>query len=227
MFLSIGELTSNEKLKERFGRIIESPSEDIRVRKLLMTLLSTWSVMFKDEKEMHHIRQMFERGKHYFRLKQPVACPDQQFQGTLFASKDADATVLQLDSGQYESKIMQEIEMAVTSANRLVYALQLMNNEQNDKESSLESIGQLYQQCKETKQMIVRYTHIVDEEALIGRLFDVNEKLLRALSMHDLTVTGQVTFDQHKQFILKESSNNQKTLIVHKELEDPFADPIL
>lgn len=181
--MHIGELVNNEKLTERFELIIESSLEDVRVRKLLITLLGTWSVRFKDKREMRDIQRLFETGKHYFRLKKPRASSDQkqQRQGAIeSASNDT-------DFDKHKPKIIQDIALAVQSANNLIYALQLINTEQID----LENLRYMYEMCDETKQRMIRYARFVEDEEWIGTLLDANEDLLKAMNMYGLIVTGK------------------------------------
>lgn len=62
----LGELISNDKMKDRFELIIESSAEDIRVRKTLVMLLGTWSARFKGEQGIYTLQQLHERGLSLF-----------------------------------------------------------------------------------------------------------------------------------------------------------------
>ncbi|KAG2174721.1 hypothetical protein INT43_005779, partial [Umbelopsis isabellina] len=57
------QLTSNEKMRERIEIIITSPSEDIELRKELVSLLGTWSSKYKDEPNMRVIADLYELGR--------------------------------------------------------------------------------------------------------------------------------------------------------------------
>ncbi|KAI7869618.1 uncharacterized protein EV154DRAFT_530637 [Mucor mucedo] len=57
------ELISNEKMKERFEMIIESPTEDMNVRKTIVSLLGIWATKFKGEQGMQILYRLHERGR--------------------------------------------------------------------------------------------------------------------------------------------------------------------
>ena len=63
----IGELITNEKMREKFEHIIDSPLEDIQVRKLLVSLLGTWATKFNGEQGMQILQQLYEKGRRTFR----------------------------------------------------------------------------------------------------------------------------------------------------------------
>lgn len=58
-----GELIGNEKMKERFEMMIESPTEDMNVRKTIVMLLGIWSTKFKGEHGMQVLYRLHERGR--------------------------------------------------------------------------------------------------------------------------------------------------------------------
>jgi hypothetical protein len=53
-------------MKERFHIIIETPSEDITVKKMLLSLLSTWSSKYQGEQGMQILQRLYERGMSTF-----------------------------------------------------------------------------------------------------------------------------------------------------------------
>ncbi|KAI8576489.1 hypothetical protein K450DRAFT_256962 [Umbelopsis ramanniana AG] len=57
------QLTSNEKMRERIEIIITSPTEDMELRKELVSLLGTWSAKYKDEPGMRAIADLYELGR--------------------------------------------------------------------------------------------------------------------------------------------------------------------
>ncbi|KAM3581898.1 hypothetical protein VKS41_006055 [Umbelopsis sp. WA50703] len=57
------QLTSNEKMRERIELIISNPSEDMELRKELVSLLGTWSAKYKDEPNMRIIADLYELGR--------------------------------------------------------------------------------------------------------------------------------------------------------------------
>ncbi|KAH8551383.1 hypothetical protein BGW37DRAFT_39248 [Umbelopsis sp. PMI_123] len=57
------QLTANDKMRERIEIIITSPSEDLELRKELVSLLGTWSAKYKDEPGMRTIADLYELGR--------------------------------------------------------------------------------------------------------------------------------------------------------------------
>lgn len=50
-------------MKERFELLIDSPTEDIKVRKTIVTLLGTWSTKYKGEQGMQVLYRLYEKGR--------------------------------------------------------------------------------------------------------------------------------------------------------------------
>ncbi|CAO3644135.1 unnamed protein product [Mucor hiemalis] len=61
------ELICNEKMRDRFGLIINSTAEDITVRKTLVMLLGTWASKFEGEQGMQILQRLYEQGRRTFR----------------------------------------------------------------------------------------------------------------------------------------------------------------
>lgn len=54
-------------MKERLEFILDSPSEDMRVKKIIMSLLQNWILRFKNERGIQSIEQLYEKGKLWLR----------------------------------------------------------------------------------------------------------------------------------------------------------------
>ncbi|KAI8144637.1 hypothetical protein BJV82DRAFT_667837 [Fennellomyces sp. T-0311] len=57
------QLVSNEKMRERLDLIVSSSSEDVKVRKALLSVLGAWAVKYKSEPGMHVLADMYENGR--------------------------------------------------------------------------------------------------------------------------------------------------------------------
>ncbi|KAI9274752.1 hypothetical protein BDA99DRAFT_498497 [Phascolomyces articulosus] len=57
------QLLSNEKMRERLDLIVSSSSEEVKVRKALLSVLGAWAVKYKSEPGMYVIAEMYENGR--------------------------------------------------------------------------------------------------------------------------------------------------------------------
>lgn len=213
-------------MKERFDIIIESTTEDIRVRKLLVTLLGIWATRFKDERGMRVLQELHDKGKLYFEPRKPIP-----FVGLLkksFSSYKVDTATKTITlptsksslailssapttndtSFNFEKskpKIIQEIAMATQSANKLINALQHVTSDDWEFDSVIQ---ESYLRCEQDKKKIIRYVRLVEDEEWIGTLLAANEVLLKAIDMHDTMLTSYHEDDGDE-----------------GDLDDPFADP--
>ncbi|CEP17387.1 hypothetical protein [Parasitella parasitica] len=215
------ELVHHDKMKERFDLIIESSTEDLRVRKLLVTLLGIWAIRFKNERGMRVLQELYDKGKLYLEPRKPIP-----FVGLLkksFSSYKVDAPVkpnamptsksslailstaqtntVSFNFEKSKPKIIQQIAMATQSGHNLINALQHGNLD--DK-----IIQESYLRCEQDCKKIVYYIRLVENEEWIGTLLAANEVLLKALDMHDAMLTT--------------NSNKGEG---EGGMEDPFADP--
>lgn len=53
-------------MRDRFGFIINSPAEDITVRKTLVMLLGIWASKFEGEPGMQILQRLYEQGRRNF-----------------------------------------------------------------------------------------------------------------------------------------------------------------
>lgn len=60
------ELICNDKMRDRFGFIINSPAEDVTVRKTLVMLLGIWASKFEGEQGMQILQRLHEQGRKNF-----------------------------------------------------------------------------------------------------------------------------------------------------------------
>lgn len=214
-------------MKERFDIIIESTTEDIRVRKLLVTLLGIWATRFKDERGMRVLQELHDKGKLYFEPRKPipfVGLLKKSFSSykvnaatktvTLPTSKSSlailsSAPTTNDTSFNFEKskpKIIQEIAMATQSANKLINALQHVTSDDWEFDSVIQ---ESYLRCERDKKKIICYVRLVEDEEWIGTLLAANEVLLKAIDMHDTMLTSYHEDDDDE-----------------GDLDDPFADPL-
>ncbi|KAI8646059.1 hypothetical protein BD408DRAFT_440305 [Parasitella parasitica] len=219
------ELVHHDKMKEMFDHIIESSTEDIRVRKLLVTLLGIWSIRFKNERGVRVLQELYDKGRLYLEPRKPipfVGLLKKSFSSykvntpatakTMPTSKSSLAILstaqtndVAFDFEKSKSKIIQQIAMATQSANNLINALQHV-------ELSDKAIQENYLRCEQDSKKIVYYIRLVEDEEWIGTLLAANEVLLKALDMHDAMLT---------------TSSNEEEGEGEGGLEDPFADPLV
>lgn len=99
------------------------------------------------------------------------------------------------DFEKLKPKIIQEVALANQSANNLVNALRRVNTSDENWENDTrrdKTIQQTFERCEEEQKKIVKYARVVEDEEWIGTLLSANEKLLKALDMYDIMITGQV-----------------------------------
>jgi hypothetical protein len=222
-------LIHHDKIKERFDIIIESTTEDIRVRKLLVTLLGIWATRFKDERGMRILQELHDKGQLYFKPRKPipfvgllkksfssykintktktVALPTSKSSLAILSS--APTNDISFNFEKSKPKIIQEIAMATQSANKLINALQHVTSDDWEFDSVIQGS---YLRCEQDKKRIVHYVRLVEDEEWIGTLLAANEVLLKAIDMHDTMLTNH-----HEE----EDDDDEEG-----DFGDPFADPL-
>ncbi|CAO3703764.1 unnamed protein product [Rhizopus stolonifer] len=102
--------------------------------------------------------------------------------------------------------IMQEIALANQNSNQLMNALRRSQGHKD--------LEDYRDRCEESKEKMVHYARLVEDEEWIGTLLATNEELIKSLEMYDIMLAQTIRVPQLQ---FPEFNTDYK--------EDPFADP--
>lgn len=198
-------------MKERFEFILDSPSEDMQVKKMVMSLLQNLILRFRNERGIQSIEQLYEKGK------------------LLLYSYPSKKKVNISSSNRKLSIVQDEIDLAHSLANELLNEIHKIDTRRAEWQYELrynDKIRRKYLNCLEESKKILQYISQVsfqqrrkEEFYWTNKLIASNEELLKVISLYELMVIGKTPFNDEKTRCIPYSNKKEEVL------EDPFADP--
>ncbi|KAI8876867.1 hypothetical protein K501DRAFT_279003 [Backusella circina FSU 941] len=163
------ELVTNAKMKDRFDAILESNTEDNRIRMTVIHLLGMWSSKYKREPGMKSFGQLYDRNKlnKLYSVK-PLSSPFEERLPPALIKNIPAPNHIQRENKKHT--LTQDIALATQAANNLTSAIQ----------RNIIHLDSYIAKCHEHQNIIKR--HLLSRRDDAG-LVKANENLDRALSL--------------------------------------------